>query len=191
MWLNINILEDCAASTPTRFILNTVWYWWNSGEYRALYELQAVFGLLGSRADQRGCKNLRFCLLYGCLYLYCIWSWAFTVTKFSEVFSGYRPCQVSVWNWCFEDHLSHRHQIPRNVGFIQAPDTADSPRRLHQTFTVIFPFGLLFLQVFQRNCLIISHRMSCLTLLIMLGVCDCSQGTRPVVGSDLIEFKTM
>jgi hypothetical protein len=23
---------------------------------------------------------------------------------FGEVFSGYQPHQVSVWNWCFEDH---------------------------------------------------------------------------------------
>jgi len=32
------------------------------------------------------------------------------VTEFNEVFLGYQPCQVSVWNWHFEDHLCPQHQ---------------------------------------------------------------------------------
>jgi hypothetical protein len=61
---------------------------------------------------------------------------------FDEVFSGYQQRQISVWNRRFEEHLGH-YQIPndddyddrdgpRNVGFIQTSDAADSLRRLHR-----------------------------------------------------------
>jgi hypothetical protein len=52
-----------------------------------------------------------------------------------DILSGYQPRQVSVLNRRFEDHLGHHHQGsddgPRNVGSIQIPDAADSPRRFN------------------------------------------------------------
>jgi hypothetical protein len=44
-----------------------------------------------------------------CIQNFDICSWAFAATKFDEVFSGYQPRKVSVWNWHFEDHLGHHH----------------------------------------------------------------------------------
>jgi len=38
-----------------------------------------------------------------------LWSWDFATTKFDRVFSGYQPCQLSVWNRRFEDNLGRRH----------------------------------------------------------------------------------
>jgi len=46
-------------------------------------------------------------------------------TKFDEVFLGYEPCQVSVWNQCFEDYFGHRCQGSDDH------NASDGLRRLH------------------------------------------------------------
>jgi hypothetical protein len=69
------------------------------------------------------------------------------VTKSFEVFSGCQLHQMYVLNQHFKDHLGggsrrrrhhhhHHHQGsdgPRNIGSVQTPNAADSPRRLHQS----------------------------------------------------------
>jgi len=42
------------------------------------------------------------------------------VTKFNEVFLDYQPCH------------DDNQDGPRNIGSIQTPDMADSPKGLHQ-----------------------------------------------------------
>jgi hypothetical protein len=67
------------------------------------------------------------------------------VTELDEIFSGYQPPQMSVWNRRFEDHLGHHHHHhhhhhipdddrngPQNVGSIQTSEGADSPRGLNR-----------------------------------------------------------
>jgi hypothetical protein len=61
------------------------------------------------------------------------WSRAFAAIKFDEVFSSYQPRKKPVWNRRFEDRVG-----PRNVGFIQTPDAADSPR-LHRLIWLTLP----------------------------------------------------
>jgi hypothetical protein len=55
---------------------------------------------------------------------------------YDEIFSGYQPRQVSVLSRRFGEHLVHHQGCdddhrdgPRNVGSIQTPGAADSPRR--------------------------------------------------------------
>jgi len=51
---------------------------------------------------------------------------------FNEVFLGYQLHQVSVWNWCFKDHLSPHHQ---GSGTYKIPDDGDRWSLKHQFHT--------------------------------------------------------
>jgi hypothetical protein len=67
--------------------------------------------------------------------LLCICSGAFARTIFDEIFSGYQPRQVSTLNRRFPK--DDDRDGSRNVGSIQTPNTADSPRRFHRIYYVV------------------------------------------------------
>jgi hypothetical protein len=71
------------------------------------------------------------------------WSWAFAADKVYEVFSGYQPRHVSVsssgiW-WTYHIPDDDDQDGPRNVGFIQIPDTTDSQEDFI-VFAILFTF---------------------------------------------------